>query len=124
MTASRIAVFAVLLFMIRNAGAALVTLVLGTEEPKSLIVAQYIIGAVVYICVFAYMSWAYPAKPILSASIVGVSAYILGVLATALIAGNVLWDPITLLFDAPVLMVTVLVGVGLGSIFRQRGTAS
>jgi len=124
MTASKIAVFAVLLFIFRNAVGALVVLVLGTEEPKTMIVAQITIGAAINICVFSYMSWKHPAKPILSASVVGISAYILGVLATALIAGSVLLDPITLLFDAPILIVTVLVGVGLGSIFRRRSTAS
>lgn len=120
MTVSRIAVFAVLLLIFQTAIGAVTTLMLDAEEIVSLIVAQYIIGAVVSICVFAYMSWACPAKPFLSASIVGVSAYILGVLAAALVAGHVLWDPITLLFDAPVMMVTVLVGVVLGSMFRRR----
>ena len=124
MTIPRFAVFAVLLFILRNAGSALVILMLSEEEPMTSIVAQKIVGAVVNICVFVYMTWAYPAQPVLYASMVGVIAYMLGVLATALVAGFVLWDPVGLAFDALTLMVTVSVGVGLGSIFRRRGKSS
>ena len=124
MIVSRLAIFAALLFIFQIANGAVTTLVLGAEEIASLIVAQYIVGAVVSICVFSYMSWIHPERPFLNASIVGVSAYILGFLATALIAGRVLWDPITLLFDVLIMIVTVLVGVGLGHTIRRRVTAS
>jgi hypothetical protein len=123
MTVSKIAIFAVLLFILQFANGAVTPLLLGAQEVASIIVALNVISAVISICVFAYMSWIYPAKPILNALIVGVSSYILGVLATALIAGSVLWDPITLLFDAVVMIVTVLVGAGLGSTIRRRVTA-
>jgi hypothetical protein len=125
MKASRIALFAVLLFIFQITAGALVTLVLGAEEPSSLVVAQYIANAVVSICVFAYMSWAYPTKPYLMAILVGSLAALFGVLSSALLIGDLSWwEPATLVLDIPALLVAVLLGVSLGAKYKRRGSAN
>lgn len=120
MHASRVALFAVLLFVLQTGVGALVIRAVGIEEIGRLLVAQSIVGTAVSICVFTYMSWAYPSKPFLSAFAVGVSAYLLGYLTSALIARKILWDPAILIFDAPLFLLALVVGVGLGAKLRQR----
>ena len=125
MKVSRIAFFAALLFVLQVTAGALVTLVLGHEDLSSLVVPQYITTAVVSICVFAYMSWAYPTKPYLMAFLVGFLAALFGVLSSALLIGDSSWwDPATLVLDIPALLVAVLLGVSLGAWYKRRDVAN
>ncbi len=121
MKASRITLFAVLLFIFQVTAGVLVTLMLDAEEPGSLIVAQYIANAVVSICVFVYVPWTYPTKPYLVAALIGSLAALFGVLSSALLIGDLSWwEPATLVLDIPALLIAVLIGVRLGAKYKPR----
>ena len=124
MNTSRIVLFAILLLVLQVAAGALVTLALGVEEIERLMVGEYIVGAVVSICVFAYMAWADPTKPYLSAFSVGVLAALIGAVSSTLIVGDMSrWHPATLILDIPVLLVAVVLGASVGVMLNRRNAA-
>ncbi len=102
----------------------MVTLIVGAEEFRNLLVMQFIAGVVISICVFTYMSWTRPAKPYFSAFVVGILAILLGVFSSALLIGDLSrWDPVSLIPGVLTLLVAVPLGVSLGAILKRRGTA-
>ena len=121
MSASRIALFAILLFVLHVAAGALVTVVVGVDQIGRFMFVEYIVGAVVSICVFACMTWANPAKPYLSALLVGILATLIGIISSALLLGDALWwaSPI-LILDFFVLLVSVMLGASIGVMLNRR----
>jgi len=125
MKASRIALFAIVLFILQVAAGALTTLAVGVDDIEVLTVTQFITGVVVSICVFGYMSWAHPTKPYLTALIVGVLATLFGALSSAFLVGDMSWlKPVLLVADILALLVAVMLGVSLGIMLRRRGSTN
>lgn len=121
MKVSRIALFAVVLFCLQVGAGALLTLLVGVEEVDVLAASHIVTGFVVSICVFGYMSWAHPAKPYLTAFIVGILATAFGVISSAILIGNMsMLNPTLLAFDLFLLLVAVLIGVSWGVAVRRR----
>lgn len=125
MNASRIVFFAFVLFIVQVASGAITTLVVGVDEIEVLTVIQLIAGVTISVCVFGYMSWKNPSKPYLTALIVGVLAMLLSALATTIVVGNISWsEPILLIVDILALLISLALGVSLGSMLRRRGSAN
>lgn len=125
MKPSRIALFAIVLFILHVAAGALTTLAVGVDEIEILTVTQFVTGVVISICVFGYMSWGNPTKPYLTALIVGVLAMLLGALSSTFLLGNMSWlVPVLLAADILALLVSIMLGVGLGVALRRRGSTS
>lgn len=120
----RIALFAILLFILNVAVGALIVKFRGPPMSGIDFATQYSIGIVVSACVFAYMSWTSSTRPYASALLAGILSAVLGVLGTAIVAGDMSrWNPVTLIFDLPALLVAVLLGVSLGLKYQQRRAA-
>lgn len=125
MKPSRIALFAIVLFILHIAAGALTTLAVGVDEIGVLMVTQFVTGVVISVCVFSYMSWAHPTKPYLAALMVGILAMLLGVLSSTFLFGNMSWlVPVLLAADILALLLSVVLGVSLGVILRRRGSTS
>jgi hypothetical protein len=120
MTLPKIALFAILLFLLQVTAGALITLVFGVPITSGQLLAQYSTSIVVSTCVFAYMSWTHPTRPYLFAFIVGISAGLLSVLASAPVIGEMFWDLSLLLFDIPALLAAIFLSVSLGTKCNQR----
>ena len=125
MNPSRIALFATVLFILHVAAGTITTLAVGADEVGILMVTQFVTGVLVSVCVFAYMSWAHPTKPYLTALIVGFLSILLGVLSSSVLFGNMSWlEPVLLAADVLALLVSVMLGVSLGVMLRRRGSTS
>ena len=125
MKVSRIALFAIVLFILHVAAGALTTLAVGADEIAVLMVTQFVTGVVISSCVFGYMSWTHPTKPYLTALIVGVLAMFLSMLSLILLFGNMSWlVPVLLATDILALLVSVVLGVSLGVMLRRRGSTN
>lgn len=125
MKTSKIAFFAVLLFILQTAAVTACVLATGAEETGRLAVVEYIANAVISICMFAYISCIHPTRPYLTSLIVGALAAILNVLFFVILIGDISWwNPVTLVFDVSFLLATVLLGVALGSMYRRRCVAN
>ena len=111
----KIGLFALILFLLNVVASALVTVAFGAPNSSGDLATVYVIGFVISVCVFSYMSMTNPIKPYLTAFVVGLLAMFLNVAAAALVAGEVFWEPINLVLDIPALIVAVLVGVSIGS---------
>jgi hypothetical protein len=124
MKAPRIALFAIVLFGLQVTAAMLVTLLIGVADLDVLAASQIIVGFIVSICVFAYMSWTSPAKPYLMAFLVGILATLLGVVSSVILVGNLsLVNPTLLAFDFFLMLVAILIGVSLSVTVRRRRSA-
>ena len=100
---------------------ALVTVAFGGEASSQFLVVQYVSCAVVAIGFYAYTSWAYPIRPYFTAFVIGVLSNLIGLAGLLLMLRyvpwlrNAPWEPVVYLFDIFVFLVTVLLGVSLGS---------
>ena len=124
MPLSRIILFVLVLFVSRAALGGVLVLVLGTQITSSFIVGSHLAGLVVSALVFACMSYYYPARAYIDAVTVGASSYVLGVMATSLVAGQVLWKPEFLVADSIEYAIAIWAGVSLGTRLSRRTAAS
>jgi hypothetical protein len=125
MKPSKIALFAIALFVLHVAAGALTTLSVGVEDIEVLTVIQFVTGVVISVCVFGYMSWAHPTKPYLTALMVGVLSMLFGVLSSTVLFGNMSWlVPVLLVADILAMLLSVILGVSLGLMLRRRGSTS
>ena len=125
MKASRIALFAIVLFGLQVTAGTLLTLLIGVADVDVLAASQIIVGFIVSICVFAYLGWTNPAKPYLMAFLVGILATLFGVISSAILVGNMsLLKPTLLAFDFFLMLVAILVGVSLSVTVRRRRSAN
>ena len=121
MKVTRIALYAVLLFLLQIGAAALLTTVIGPNmATMDDILMRYGFATFVAIGLFALMTWACSTRPYASAFLVGLLATALGIFGTSFVLGYVYWDPASLMFDVPVLLIAVLIGVQLGLWSKQR----
>ena len=122
---SRIVVFALVLFVLQVATGTIMTLLFGVPNSGNEILAGSIAGVVISVCVFAYMSWAYPTKPYMNAFAVSLSVLLFGALAMTLLLGGLSWwQPATFIFDTSELLVSIVLGTSVGSSLRKRHLAN
>ena len=123
MKATRIALYAVLLFLLQVGAGTVLTTVVGRSMTKmDDILIRYGVATLVAVGLFAMMTWACSTRPYASAFLVGLLATALGILGTSFVLGYFYWDPISLMFDIPVLVIAVFVGVQIGLRGKQRAT--
>ena len=106
----KIVFFAALLFVLQVTASTIINVILG-DATSIYFLIHYVSGFLIAACVFAYMTWAYPIKPYLSAFTVGVLAHALGMLVTVLILGYWYWSPGLLLIDVAALFAAIMLGV-------------
>ena len=124
MQALRIALFAALLFILNVAVGTLIIVFRGPPMSAPDFAIYYSISIATSMCVFAYMSWSGTTKPYVSAFAAGVLSAGFSGLGTAIVAGSMSWwNPATLVFDVPALLIAVILGVSLGLRYRQRSVA-
>jgi hypothetical protein len=119
MTLSKIILFTVLLFLLLVSASTLLTVLLGADVYGGDVFSGIIVKFVISTCIFAYMSTTNPVRPYLNAFVVGALAELLGVFGTSLLLGKLTLELASLVFDIPILIVAVVVGVNLG--IRTRG---
>jgi len=124
MKASRIVFFAVLLFIFKQMAGVILTLMSGLDVSSGKILFYYATTMAISVCVFGYMSFAYPIKPYLTAFLVGLLAMLFGVLGSSLLLGFLHLNPIFLALDVLAVLVAALLGGSLGAKLRQRGAAN
>ena len=117
-----IGIFAVILFVAQVSASALITYLWGTPDLISKpmwLLGQYSLFILVSTIIFVFLARLHFSKPYLKAFIVAIIAEILGVLASAIIAGEFL-DPLATIFNIPAVLFSVFLGTTFGLRFKSK----
>lgn len=114
MTLPRIIGFTVLLVLLRISAGAAATVALGVELMVDNPLFSTVTGLVISISVFALMTRTEHNRPFLAATLVGLSAELIGWAGVYWIIGEWILEPTLIAFDFLMLATAVLAGVSLG----------
>lgn len=114
-TLVRIGVPAVVLFFLQFAVGFVTAVLTGPTTTDGLVVVQYALGIIASAGVFAYVAWANPSRPYVTALQVGALGIMIGLVAAAVVIGEMPWWRLeTLTLDVPIFLFSIYLGVGIG----------
>ena len=123
---ARIALFAILLFLLLTIAFALRTMLFGAPEIGKDFALDYLITFLISASLYAYMSWKHPGRAYLIAALTGLTVFSISKASVYLLIDDLslIFEPTTFLVDLFALFLAAGLGTKLGLMFRRRSSVA